>query len=72
VIDHSNYLVNKVRELVKHNMRHIPFQSSSITVSELKEEAGVKGAIALALQTIFEPPVTRRKNVTNHRIIKNL
>jgi len=72
VIDHSNYLVNKVRELVKHNMRHIPFQSSSITVSELKKEAGVKGAIALALQTIFEPPVTRRKNVTNHRIIKNL
>ncbi|MCI0515138.1 ROK family transcriptional regulator [candidate division KSB1 bacterium] len=62
VIENSNYLLEKVRKCVEQGMWTIPFPISSIVVGELKEQAGVKGAIALALQTIFEPPVTKRKN----------
>jgi len=64
VIENSNYLLEKVRQLVKQSMMNMPFQPSSIMVSQLKEEAGIKGAVALALQTIFEPPVTKNKSHT--------
>jgi len=64
VIENSNYLIEKVRHLVKQSMMNMPFQPSTIIASNLKEEAGLKGAIALALQTIFEPPVTKKMDHT--------
>ena len=66
VIENSNYLLEKVRQLVKQSMMNMPFQPSSILVSNLGDQAGIKGAVALALQTIFEPPVT--KNQTHTKI----
>lgn len=59
VIENSKYLLEKVRQVVKQCMINIPFQPGSITMGTLKELAGVKGAIALALQTIFEPSATK-------------
>lgn len=64
VIENSNYLLEKVRQLVKQSMMNMPFQPSTIIVSKLGDQAGIKGAIALALQTIFEPPVTENKSHT--------
>ncbi len=62
VIENSHYTLEQIREFVKQGMINIPFKPSTIVLGELKSEAGVKGAIALALQTIFEPPVTRSGN----------
>lgn len=64
VIENSSYLLEKVRQLVKQSMMNMPFQPSSIVGSLLKEDAGIKGAIALALQMIFEPPVTKNPSHT--------
>lgn len=66
VIENSSYLLEKVRQLVKQSMMNMPFQPSSIIVSQLREEAGIRGAVALALQTIFESPVT--KNMSHTKI----
>ena len=63
VFETSPYLFQKVRELVRQSMQNIPFKPGSLVLSNLKEEAALKGAISLALQTIFEPPV---KKSTNH------
>ncbi len=63
VIEHSRYLVDKVRQVAQNLMVDLTLQPTSIVVGELGEEAGVKGAIAMALQQIFEPPVTRNTNL---------
>lgn len=63
VVENSKYILKKIKKLVKLEMANIPFQSSTIVPGELKSAAGVKGAITLALQTIFEPPVSNRKTV---------
>ncbi len=63
--ENSHYLLEKTRHIVKQEMMNLPFRASSIVVGELKDQAGIKGAIALALQTIFEPPVTKCKNRTH-------
>ena len=62
VIENSKFLLNMIRQIVKQNMLNIPFEPSTIVAGELQEHAGIKGAIALALQTIFEPPVTKSHN----------
>ena len=62
VIEHSDYLLYKVRQLVKQSMINIPFQETPIVKGELNGMAGVNGAIEVALQTIFEQPVTKREN----------
>ncbi|HHE54412.1 MAG TPA: ROK family protein, partial [Caldithrix abyssi] len=62
VIENSKFLLNMIRQIVKQNMLNIPFEPSTIVAGELQEYAGIKGAIALALQTIFEPPVTKSHN----------
>ncbi len=62
VNENSHYLIEKVRQLVKQSIMNMPFEPSTIVVGQLKDSAGVKGAIALALQTIFEPPLSKRKN----------
>ncbi len=45
------------------SMINIPFEPSSIVVGELKDMAGVKGAITMALQTIFKPPVVKNNSI---------
>lgn len=62
VIENSYYLLEKTRQLIKQSMMNIPFQPGTIKVGELKDLAGVKGAITLALQTLFEPLLTKGKN----------
>jgi predicted NBD/HSP70 family sugar kinase len=64
VIEKSPYLLQRLRSVVEERLFGIPFQSSSLIPGELKDDAGVKGAITLALQTIFEPPVTKSKNLS--------
>ena len=64
VIENSTYLLEKVRQLVMQSMMNMPFQPSSIMVSQLREEAGIKGAVELALQTIFEAPVSKNQSHT--------
>jgi len=61
-VENSTYLLDKVRHLVKQSLLNMPFKPCSIVVGELKEQAGIKGAIALALQTIFEPPLLKSKD----------
>lgn len=64
VIENSNYLFKKVIQLVNQSMINIPLEplkASSIVIGELRDMAGVKGAITTALQTIFEPPVKENK-----------
>lgn len=67
VMEHSNFLLENIRDIVQKSMLNIPFQPSSLVPGKLKKEAGVKGAIALALQTIFEPPVKQSKNHLRHK-----
>ncbi|NOZ62166.1 MAG: ROK family transcriptional regulator [Calditrichaeota bacterium] len=62
VIEYSSYIMKKIIIKADEHMQDIPFKASTIVSGELKQMAGVKGAIALALQTIFEPPVTRNRN----------
>jgi len=56
-IQNSSYLFDKVKELVRQDLKRIPFKSCDITTGALGEQAGLQGAIAMALQTIFESPV---------------
>ncbi len=55
VIENSEYLLDKCRQIVRQNMHNIPFQATPIEVGTLKEEGCIKGVIAMALQVIFEP-----------------
>lgn len=61
IIENSNYLFTKVQQLVKQSMINVPIKPGPIVVGELGEKAGVSGAIALALKTIFDPPVKRNQ-----------
>lgn len=66
VSENSNYLINGVRNLVKEGMMNIPFQQTKIVAGELRDQAGVKGTISLALQAIYGTKVIhnkRRKNM---------
>lgn len=62
VVEHSKYLVAKVRKTLVEEMANFPFRPSSVIVGQLRQEAGIKGAIALALLHIFEPPVVSSRN----------
>jgi len=65
VIEKSNYLYKNVLQLIEKSMINVPFGPSKIAIGELKERAGVTGAIVMALQTIFEHPVTKMQNIEN-------
>ncbi len=54
VIENSGYLLDRVKELVKEKTTDLPFLDTTIVPGELKDEAGLRGAIAMALQVIFE------------------
>ncbi len=62
VVEQSEYLVARVRTILVEEMANIPFRASTLAVGELKEQAGIRGAIALALLTIFEPPMVVSRN----------
>ncbi|MBC7185396.1 MAG: ROK family transcriptional regulator [Calditrichaeota bacterium] len=62
VVDHSAYLITRVRAILVEEMANIPFRASTVAVGELKGEAGIRGAIALALLSIFEPPMVVSRN----------
>lgn len=64
IIENSKYLFTKVKQLVKQSMINVPIRPSPIVLGELREKAGVTGAIALALKTVFDPPV--KKDLLSH------
>jgi glucokinase len=55
IIENSEYLLVKTRQLVKQSMLNIPFRATDIIQGDLREDACIKGALSIALQTIFEP-----------------
>ena len=67
IIENSNYLFKKTVEIVKQRMKNVPFRPGEIVVGELGENAGVQGAIVMALQTIFEHPL-KQTQVLNKRV----
>lgn len=62
VIENSAYVLQKIIDVVNERMKNIPFNASKIVAGKLQKMAGIKGAIALALQNIFELPVTSSRN----------
>ncbi|MFP4548598.1 MAG: ROK family transcriptional regulator [Fidelibacterota bacterium] len=61
IIENSEYLLVRTRQLVKQSMLNIPFRPTDIIQGELKEDACIKGAVSMALQTIFEPVLRQSK-----------
>lgn len=62
VIESSDYLFSKVQQIIKSNMREIPFDASSIVIGELGgDTACLKGALALALQVVFKPYIQHQR-----------
>jgi glucokinase len=53
VIESSNYLLHKVRQIIEQNTCKIPLHIGAVEVGTLGEEAGLSGAIAVALQEVF-------------------
>lgn len=53
-VESSTYLIEKVKEFISENTKQIPFNTGDICVGKLKDTAGLSGAIALALQVVFE------------------
>ncbi len=58
-IENSSYLLHKVKQIIKTSTHKIPFTAKAIKLGELEREACVKGAIAMALQVIFEPRLSK-------------
>jgi hypothetical protein len=61
VLENSEYILNGIRKMIKQGMLNIPFQTTKIVAGELKDHAGVKGTITLALQAIFGTTVINNK-----------
>ncbi len=56
VIENSAYLLKRVHFEVEQSLKSIPLTfRSRITVGNLKIEAGLRGAVVMALQTLFDP-----------------
>lgn len=56
VVENSPYLLKHVHDEVKKSLKNIPITfHPEIVVGDLKMEGGVRGAIAMALQTLFNP-----------------
>ena len=54
VIENSSYLLEKIRLILAEKSREASFIRSEVVMGELKDEAALRGAIAMALQIIFE------------------
>lgn len=59
IVENSPYLVSKVREFIRQKTREIPLDADSIEVGLLKDEAGIRGALALALEVVFGTKMAR-------------
>lgn len=70
VIENSAYLLEKIRQRVKQQMMKIPFQSSSIVIGQLGDEGFLKGAVSLALNIIFEPPLRKNLHLAQYQFQK--
>jgi len=70
VVEHSEYLVERVREILVEKMANIPFRPGSVIVGQLREEAGVRGAIALGLLHLFEPPMVSSRNHRQAHVVQ--
>ncbi len=56
VVENSPYLVDRVHHEVEESLKNIPITfRSRILVGGLKIEAGLRGAVVMALQTLFNP-----------------
>ncbi len=66
VIDRSPYLFNKVVENIQNRAGDIPFFETEIVKGALGERASLRGAIALALQVIFESHTAVNKQNYNN------
>ncbi len=62
VLENSDYLIDQVRKQNHQSLKDISLQGVTLQVGSLGENAGIQGAIDLALLTLFESPVTRRNN----------
>lgn len=61
IIENSKFLFDKIIGIIEQSMRGVPVKPSKIVVGELKEKAGVEGAIAMALQTIFDQSAVKSR-----------
>ena len=58
VIENSKYIFEKLNSFIDEKLEEIPFVKSQIVLGQLKEEAGLRGAIAMALQVIFDTKIS--------------
>ena len=58
VIENSKYIFEKLNSFIDEKLKEIPFVKSQIVIGQLKEEAGLRGAIAMALQVIFDTKIS--------------
>ena len=66
VVEYSDYVLERVRQIVKEKTMEIPFTGSTVIAGKLGEEAGLMGAMALALQVIFETGMANAVRANNH------
>lgn len=68
VIENSKYLVEEVKKQNHYSLKNLSLQGVTLQVGTLGDKAGIQGAIDLALFTLFEAPVTRRKFRYNQQV----
>ena len=66
VVEYSDYVLERVSQIVKEKTAEIPFKGSTVIPGKLGEEAGLMGAMALALQVIFETGMANAVRANNH------
>lgn len=66
IVEYSPYVLERVADIVGHNTEQAPFTGSTVIAGKLGEEAGLMGAMALALQVIFETEMAKVMRNNNH------
>ncbi|HDL18859.1 MAG TPA: ROK family protein, partial [Bacteroidetes bacterium] len=56
IFEHSNWLLDLIKQRVQKNILHLPAAKVKIQSSVTKKESGMKGAVGLVLEDLFEPP----------------
>ncbi|MHB2155943.1 ROK family transcriptional regulator [Calditrichota bacterium GD2] len=62
VVEHSDYLFQKVADQIQARAGEVPFFSTEIVKGALGERASLRGAIVMALQVIFETRTAASKH----------
>ncbi|MBD3226536.1 MAG: ROK family protein [Caldithrix sp.] len=62
IFDYSKYIYKTLKQCVEDSTTHLPYLSAHIVKGKLRDEAGLRGAIAMALEIIFEA------KMSNHSI----